>query len=110
MFLIDQLSGGNVRAIAVSSEADARAAGATYILTSDISKLKQSKAGGLFGAVTGISAAAKFDAQVDYKLVKLADGSMVLSSKAASKSETEANAAAQNILGMEAVAVLGAIR
>ncbi|HEV7701548.1 MAG TPA: hypothetical protein VGO43_15060 [Pyrinomonadaceae bacterium] len=110
MFLIDKLSGGNVRGMAVGSEAEAKAAGATYILTSDISKLKQSKAGGLFGAVTGISAAAKFDAQVDYKLVKLADGSMVLSSKAASKSETEANAAAQNILGMEAVAVLGAIR
>jgi hypothetical protein len=110
MFLIDKLSGGNVRAMAVNSEADARAAGAAYILTSDISKLKQSKAGGLFGAVTGINAAAKYDAQVDYKLVKLADGSTVLSSKSASKSETEANAAAQNILGMEAVAVLGAVR
>ena len=110
-FLADHLSGGNVMGVAVSSEAEARSMGATYILTSDISKLKQSKVGGLFGKVTGVTTgAANYDAQVDFKLVKVADGSTVLSSKAAAKSETEAQRAAEGILGQEAIAVLGAAR
>jgi hypothetical protein len=96
--------------VAVSSEAEARSIGAAYLLTSDITKLKQSKAGGLFGAVTGITAGAKYDAEVSYKLVKLADGSTALTNKASAKSETEANAAAQGILGQEARAVLGMVK
>jgi hypothetical protein len=109
-FLVQQLTGGNVMGIAVSSEAEARSMGATYRLSSDITKLKQSKAGGLFGAVTGINAAAKYDAEVNYKLIKLADGSTALSSKSSAKSETEAQAAAEGILGQEARAVLGVVK
>ena len=100
--------------VAVSSEAEAKAIGAAYILSSDISKMKQStggKIGGMFGKVTGVpTGGSPFDAQVDFKLVKLADGSTVLSSKAASKSESEAQRAAEVILGQEAVAVLGSVR
>jgi len=113
-YLVDKLTGGNVMGIAVSSEAEARSMGAAYILTSDISKLKQStggKIGGMFGKVTGVpTGGSPYDAQVDYKLVKLADGSTVLSSKAASKSESEAQRAAEVILGQEAAAVLGSVK
>ena len=109
-YLAGQLSGSDVMGIPVSSEAEARSIGATYLLSSDITKLKQSKAGGMFGAVTGITAGAKFDAEVNYKLVKLGDGSSVLASKSSAKSETEAQAAAEGILAAEARAVLAAIK
>jgi hypothetical protein len=112
-YLVERLSGGNVMGVAVSSEAEARSMGATYILWSDISKLKQStagKIGGVFGRATGAPTGGNYDAQVDYKLVKLADGSTALSSKAASKSESDIQRAAETILGQEATAVLGVAR
>lgn len=111
--LIQELDGPTLMAVAVSSEADARTMGLEYVLTTDIVKLKQSKAGkigGLFGSVAGVPTAGSFDAQVEYKLVKISDGKVVLQSKAANKSETDAMLAARKILGMEATAVLGAIR
>ncbi len=112
-FLIERLRSDSVMAIAVASEADAKTMGLDYVLTTDITKLKQStggKIGGMFGKVTGAPTSGAFDAQVDYRLTKISDGKVALQSKSASKSETEANAAAQNLLGMEATAVLGAIK
>ena len=111
--LIERLRSDTVMAIAVASEADAKTMGLDYALTTDITKLKQStagKIGGLFGKATGAPTSGTFDAQAEYKLTKLSEGKVVLQSKAANKSETEVNAAAQNVLGMEATAVLGAIR
>ena len=113
-YLVDRLTGGNVMGVAVSSEAEARSMGAAYILWTDISKLKQStagKIGGMFGRATGApTGGGNYDAQADYKLVKLGDGSTVLSSKASSKTETDAQRAAEGILGQEASAVLGAVK
>lgn len=112
-YLIGRITGGNVMAFAASSEAEARSMGANYILWSDISKLKQStagKIGGMFGRATGAPTSGTYDAQVDFKLVKIGDGSTVLSSKANSKSETDAQRAAEAILGQEATAVLGAAK
>jgi hypothetical protein len=113
-YLVDRLTGGNVMGVAVSSEAEARSMGATYILWTDISKLKQStagKIGGMFGRATGApTGGGNYDAQADFKLVKVADGSIALSSKATSKTETEAQRAAEAILAQEASAVLGAAR
>jgi hypothetical protein len=114
-YLIERITGGNVMAMAASSEAEARSMGANYILWTDISKLKQStggKIGGMFGHAVGVptGGAGNYDAQVDYKLVKLADGSTALSSKASSKTENNAQAAAEAILGQEASAVLGAAK
>ncbi len=113
-YLVDRITGGNVMAIAVSSEAEARSMGAAYILSTDISKLKQStagKIGGMFGRATGApTGGGNYDAQVDYKLVKLADGSTALSNKATSKTETEAQRAAEGILAQEATAVLAAAK
>lgn len=113
-YLVDRLTGGNVMGIAASSEAEARSMGATYILWTDISKLKQStggKIGGMFGHAVGVpTGGGNYDAQVEYKLVKVADGSTVLASKATSKSENDAQRAAEAILGQEASAVLGAAK
>ena len=113
-YLVEKLTGGNVMGVAVTSEAEARSVGAAYILSSDISKMKQStggKIGGMFGKVTGVpTGGSPYDAQVDYKLVKVADGSTVLSSKATSKSDSDAQRAAEGILGQAAVAVLGSVK
>jgi hypothetical protein len=112
-YLVSQLTQGKTEAVAVSNEADARAVGCDYLLTSDFSKLKQStagKIGGMFGGVTGAPTAGKYDAQLDYSLVALADGKSVLRSKAANKNETEVNQAAQATLAMEAQAVLAAAK
>ena len=99
--------------MAASSEAEARSMGANYILWSDISKLKQStagKIGGIFGRATGAPTGGNYDAQVDFKLVKVSDGSTALSSKAMSKTENNAQGAAEAILGQEAAAVLAAAK
>jgi len=110
-FLVERLTSGNVEAVSVGSEADAKAASCDLLLSSDISKLKQStagKVGGLFGKVTNLPTAGSYDAQVDFKLVSLTNGQTKLSSKATSKSESDAGRAAEAILGDEAQAVLNA--
>jgi len=113
-YLVEQLTSGNVEAVSVGSEADAKAAGCDYILSSDISKLKQStagKVGGIFGKVTSIpTGGGSYDAQVDFKLTSLKSGQSVLQSKASGKTETDASRAAESILAQEATAVLGAAK
>lgn len=114
-FLVSKLTGGNIDAVAVASDADARAASCDYILSSDFSKLKQStasKIGGLFGKVTNTdtSASRTYEAQVDFQLTKLADGKSVLKNKASSKTENNADSAAQSVLSSEATVVLGVIK
>jgi hypothetical protein len=115
MFLIQKLSVGNVEAVSVASEADARAAGCDYVLSSDFSKLKQStasKIGGIFGKVTNTdtSSSRNYDAQVDFKLVPLAGGGKALNSKAANKSESDVDRAAEAVLALEAQQILGAVQ
>ncbi|MBK8464436.1 MAG: hypothetical protein IPL32_01265 [Chloracidobacterium sp.] len=110
-YLIRQLTVGNVEAVAVNSEADAKALNCDYILTSDISKLKQStasKIGGLFGKVTNTdsSASRNYESQVDFKLILLTSSQSVLQSKAAAKIVGDADMAAQGVLAQEATAIL----
>lgn len=112
--LIEQLSSGNVEAVAVSSEAEARSSSCDYVLSSDFSKLKQStasKIGGMFGKVTGgdPNAMKNYDVQVDYKLVALTGGK-TLASKASNKSESNVDRAAESVLAMEAQQILSAIQ
>ena len=114
MFLVQQLTGGNIEAVAVASDADAKNADCDYVLTSDFSKLKQStasKVGGMFGKVTGTdtSATRNYDAQVDFKLMSLTGGKNV-SSKAANKTEPDVDRAAESVLTLEAQQILSAIR
>ena len=113
-FLVQKLTSGNVEAVTVASETDAKSASCDYVLTSDFSKLKQSaasKIGGMFGKVTGTdtSSVSKFDAQVDFKLVPLMGGKAV-SSKAANKTESDIDRAAESVLSLEAQQILSAIR
>lgn len=114
MFLVQQLTNGNVEAVPVAAESDARNANCDYVLTSDFSKLKQSaasKIGGMFGKVTGTetSAARNYDAQIDFKLVSLTGGKTV-SNKAANKTESDLDRAAESVLTLEAQQILSAIR
>ncbi|MBS1796876.1 MAG: hypothetical protein JSS81_23825 [Acidobacteria bacterium] len=112
-FLIGRLTAGKIEAVAVGTEADARAAQCDYVLSSDFSKLKQStasKIGGIFGKVTNTdtSATRNYDAQVDFKLVPLAGGKTI-SDKAANKTEGDVDRAAEAVLALEAQQILGAI-
>jgi hypothetical protein len=109
-FLAQKLTVGNVEGVIVASEAEARALECDYVLTSDISKLKQttaSKIGGLFGKVTNTdSGPGKYEAQVDFKLVSLKTGKTTFQNKAATKSESGAVPAAESVLALEATAIL----
>ena len=110
-YLVSKLTSGNTEGFAVTSEAQARAAGCDYILSSDFSKLKQStasKIGGIFGKVTNTdtSSAQKFETQVDFKLVLLKSGQTILQNKAASKTEGNVVRAVEGVLAIEANAIL----
>jgi len=114
-YLVQQLTIGTVEAIPIGTEADAKREDCDYILTSNISKLKEStasKIGGLFGKVTSTdsSASRSFEAQVDFKLMTLADGKAVLQNKASAKVAGDAEVAAQGVLSQEATAVLAAAK
>ena len=101
-----------VEGVAVGSESDASAAGCDYILSSDFSKLKQStagKIGGMFGKVTNTSVTSNYDAQVDFKLVSLKSGQATLQNKAASKSESNVDKAAEGVLAMEASMIISSV-
>lgn len=109
-YLVGQLASGNVEGVAVASEAEARTLNCDYMLTSEFSKLKQSTAskfGGAFGAVTGTDTGPpKYEAQIDFKVIKLADGKNVLQKKASSKTEPNAQRAAENVAAMAAAMVI----
>ncbi len=111
MFLAQKLTVGTVEGVAVTREADARASNCDYVLTSDFAKLKQStagKIGGMFGKVTNTSVGGNYDAQVDFKLLSLKSGQITLQNKAASKSESNVDRAAEGVLGQEASTILAA--
>lgn len=105
-----QLTSGNVEGVAVASEAEARTLNCDYIVTSEFTKLKQSTAskfGGVFGAVTGADTGSpKYEAQVDFKVVKLADGKSVLQKKASGKTESDAQRAAESVIAAAAAMVM----
>lgn len=114
-YLVQKLTVGNVDAVAVGSEADARAAGCDFLLKSDFAKLNQStasKIGGIFGKVINAdpSGAKNYDAQVNFNLTSLSSGRSVLQSKASSKTDNNVDRAAQGVLAQEAAAVLNATR
>lgn len=109
-YFADRLTAGNVEGVAVSSEAEAKTLNCDYIVTSEFSKLKQStasKIGGIFGAATGTDTGPpKYDAQIDFKVVKVADGKAVLQKKAAAKTETDAQRAAEAVVMAAAAMVM----
>src|SRR5690606_3992366 len=79
--IINNISGGSIQAIAVSSPEDAKSKNCTYTLTTDITKIKQaSKVGGLLKAIknTDPSAVSSFNVEGSQTLIKLSDGSIKL--------------------------------
>ena len=60
----------------------------------------------MFGKVTNTAVGGNYDAQVDFKLVSLKSGQTTLQNKAAAKSESDVDHAAQGVLAMEATSVL----
>jgi hypothetical protein len=114
-FLVRQMTAGNVEAVAINSQQEARSFDCDLLFSVDLSKLKQSaasKVGGLFGKVTGTdtSATQNYEAQVDYKMVSIADGRTVLQNKAAKKTSGDADAAVEAVLEMAAAAGLKAAK
>ncbi|MGI8786216.1 MAG: hypothetical protein ACR2HG_00455 [Pyrinomonadaceae bacterium] len=90
-FITNRLTSGSTEAIALSSMQEASAMQCDYVLTVDVSKLKQSaagKIGGMFGKVTGAdtSGVQKYEAQIDYKLMT-ADGQTTAQNKSVQKAE-----------------------
>jgi hypothetical protein len=114
-FLATKLNSGNYEGVAIANEAEANARNCDYILSTDITKMKQSgasKFGGILGAVTNTdtSGLRNFDSQVDYRLTSLKSGQQVLASKAAAKFKGLPDPAVENVLAMEATAVLAAAK
>ena len=110
--LVSSLFGGNVEAVPLNSEADAGRLECDYILSTSVKSMKQSaasKAGGLFGKVTGASTAglAKVESTVAYTLRPIS-GVPVLISESSAKVEGDDNSVMAS-LGTEAQAVLKAV-
>jgi hypothetical protein len=111
--LISQISSGNIEAVAVSSEDDAKRQNCDYILKSDIKALKQSaasKVGGLFGKVTGAPTQGKVEATIGYDLKPFGtDGTTLQMQATTAKLDSDENSI-MAALGSEAQAVMKSIK
>ena len=113
--LIGDLQGGNVEAVplnamtAIEADAECKTKQCDFILYTDLATLKASKIGGMFGRVTGVTAASKTEAKVDYKLVAVGETSPRLQASASAKEEGDDNSAG-TALAQEARAVSAAVR
>jgi hypothetical protein len=91
--LLSDIQGNGVDAVALNAtspaeaEAEAKAKQCDFILYTDITTLKSSKLGGMFGRVTGASGVGKTEAKVEYKLVAVGESSPRLQSAASAKEE-----------------------
>lgn len=113
--LIGDLNSGNVEAVplnamsAIEADAECKTKQCDFILYTDLATLKASKIGGMFGRVTGVTAAGKTEAKVDYKLVAVGETSPRLQASASAKEEGDDNSAG-TALAQEARAVSAAVR
>jgi hypothetical protein len=114
--LIAELTNANVEAVALdtNSPEEARRKECDFILSTDISTLKQSaanKIGGMFGRAAGVGGAAeRFEAKVEYTLVPASGGAALAQSNASAKEEGGADASLSAALRKEAQAVLAKVR
>jgi hypothetical protein len=113
--LIAALTGAGVEAVTLdtNSPEEARQKECDFILTTDISALKQSaanKIGGMFGRAAGVGGAERFEAKVEYTLVPAAGGAALVQSNASAKEEGGADASLSAALRKEAQAVLSKVR
>ena len=94
---------------AIEADAECKVKQCDFILYTDLSTLKASKIGGMFGRVTGVTAAAKTEAKLDYKLVAVGETAPRLQASASAKEEGDENSAG-TALAQEARAVSAAVR
>lgn len=114
-YLISRLAQSGYDAVPLDSAAAAGSRECDYVLTTDLSKLKQStgsKIGGFLGKVTNTdtSGSKNYEAQVDYFMTKVADGKVVVKNKASKKVDGSAERAAESVLEMVAYSVIPAIK
>ena len=91
--LIGRLEGAGLEAVGLNAssqmeaEAEAKAKQCDFILYTDISALKSSKLGGMFGRVAGMEGASKTEAKVEFKLFAVGESSPRLQSSTSAKEE-----------------------
>jgi hypothetical protein len=113
--LIGQIQGGQVYAVALNAlsrmeaEAEAKAKQCDYILYTDLTTLKSSKLGGMFGRVAGVSGAAKTESKLEFKLFAVGESTPLLQSTAAAKEEGD-EASAGTAIAQEARLVSAELR
>ena len=78
-------------------EAEAKAKQCDYILYTDLTALKMSKLGGLFGSVTGAGGIGKTEAKMEFKLFAVGETSPRLQSTSGAKEEGDENSAGSAI-------------
>ncbi len=111
--MVNSLMDGNIEAVAISSEEDAKKFKCDYTLASEFSKIKQaSKVGGLLKAIKNAdpNAASSYNIEVTQTLVKLLDGTTVLEPKPGGKYEGKIDAAAEKALDEGCQKVLKALK
>jgi hypothetical protein len=99
--LVTSLMEGNIEAVAVESEEEAKKYNCDYTLASDLIKIKSaSKVGGLLKAIKNAdpNAASSFNIEAAQTLVKLSDKSIRLQPKINGKFEGKIDAAAEKAL------------
>ncbi|MDQ5846720.1 MAG: DUF4412 domain-containing protein [Acidobacteriota bacterium] len=113
--LIGQIQGGQVEAVALNAlsrmeaEAEAKAKQCDYILYTDLTAMKSSKLGGMFGRVAGVSGVAKTESKLEFKLFPVGESTPVLQSTAAAKEEGD-DASAGAAIAQEARLVSAELR
>jgi hypothetical protein len=111
-FLVTNLTGGKIQAMAVSSEEDARRFKCDYTLNTEFSKIKQgSKVGGLLKAIknTDPNAASSFTIENSFVLKSIGDGSVKLQQKFEGKYDGKLDDAAKKSLQEESELVMRSI-
>lgn len=73
----------------MEAEIEAKAKQCDFILYTDITSMKTSKLGGMFGRVTGVEGAGKTEAKLEYKLFAVGESAPRLQMSATSKQEGE---------------------
>ena len=113
--LMGQIENGGIDAVPLNGtspseiEAEAKAKQCDYILYSDLTALKTSKLGGMFGRVTGVDAGAKTEAKLEFKLFAVGETSPRLQMTATAKVEGE-EASAGTAIDAEAKSVIAEVR
>ncbi len=100
-YLVGSVNGGNIEAIAVANEEEARNKKCDYVLNTDFTRFKSgSKVGGLLKAVKNAdpNAASSFNIEAGFKLVSLADGSTRVQKDVSGKYDGKAEEAARKAL------------